>query len=239
MTETPAPPPGYGAPPPGYGVPQPVPPPYFIPGPGQAAHPGYGPAGYAPAGYAPPGYPPNAYPPGYAVPGPGAHLIPPGPAPGLAYVGFWHRTGGYLIDVVILLIPLILIISAFSHETASLEAGVVVKSRAIDAAGYLVAGFATMAYFGGSWYAFSRTIGQRMVDIRVVRAIDGGALDGAAAAKRAGYLAAGTLVGAIHPALGSLVGLLLFVGLAMLAADPRKQGWHDKLAQTVVIKRWP
>ena len=227
MTETPVPPPGYGVPPPGYGAPQAAPPPYFIPGPGQAAHPGYGPAGYAPPGYPPAGY------------APGAHLIPPGPAPGLAYVGFWHRTGGYLIDVLIMLIPFILIISAFSHETASLEYGVVVKSRTIDAAGYLVAGFATLAYFGGSWYAFSRTIGQRMVDIRVVRAVDGGAVDGVAAAKRAGYLAAGTLVGAIHPALGSLVGLLLFVGLAMLAADPRKQGWHDKLAQTVVIKRWP
>jgi uncharacterized RDD family membrane protein YckC len=31
--------------------------------------------------------------------------------------------------------------------------------------------------------------------------------------------------------------LPLFIGILWVAFDPRKQGWHDKMAGTVVVRR--
>jgi uncharacterized RDD family membrane protein YckC len=60
--------------------------------------------------------------------------------------------------------------------------------------------------------------------MKVIR-VDGSALDlGRAIARYAGYLVS------IIP---------LFLGFIWIAFDARKQGWHDKIADTVVVKLPP
>jgi len=71
-----------------------------------------------------------------------------------------------------------------------------------------------------------QTIGKRAMKIRVVSAVDGGAMDAAAARKR--FLVE---VGC------SLIGPLVYLdGLWQLWDQPYRQCWHDKWARTVVVK---
>lgn len=74
----------------------------------------------------------------------------------------------------------------------------------------------TWAFLGGS-------LGQRALGLRVVRAADGGRLGaGRAALRYAGFLVA------IIP---------LALGLVWAGFDAQKQGWHDAIASTFVVRR--
>lgn len=75
-----------------------------------------------------------------------------------------------------------------------------------------------------AWSLNGQTIGGLLVGVRVVRA-DGRRLSFGRAALRM---------------LGSyLSGLLLFVGFLWSLIDRQRQGWHDKLAGSVVVYDWP
>src|SRR4051812_3077780 len=68
-----------------------------------------------PGGYPPPGGPPGyPMPPGYPAAPYGAapvmYMPPtPGPAPGLAFAGFWRRFCGYLLDGLIIGVPILVL----------------------------------------------------------------------------------------------------------------------------------
>ena len=73
------------------------------------------------------------------------------------------------------------------------------------------------------WLLVDKTLGQALLGLRVVRT-DGRSL---------------TLFPAIKRLLGYYVSLLaLFLGFLWILVDDRRQGWHDKLADTVVIYDW-
>jgi uncharacterized RDD family membrane protein YckC len=110
----------------------------------------------------------------------------------------------YLIDAVILIIPII-IISAAAPDLARLVG--------------LLVGLAYFVYFDGS--PSGQTVGKRAMGIRVVDFQTGGPLDYGKAFIR--YL--GRIV-------ASLVCLL---GYFWAIWDPQHQGWHDKIAGTVVV----
>lgn len=76
-------------------------------------------------------------------------------------------------------------------------------------------------YLAGSWGAAGASPGQRVLGLRVVRAADGEGI--------------GPATGVLRVAGCALAGAPLLIGLAWVAWDSRKQGWHDKLAGTVVI----
>src|SRR5437660_6934358 len=174
-----APTPGYGAPP-GYGVPPGAPPSGYGPPPGYGPSPGAPPPAYGqPPGYPPPppGYPPPGYgpSPGYGAPPGympyGTAPIKAGPAPGLAYAGFWIRFLAILIDSVILSVVQILPIAAAGNAGPALSL------------------FVSIAYFIGFWGLTSQTPGMMALRLRIVRVEDGGPLDlGRAAIRYVGYI---------------------------------------------------
>ena len=78
-----------------------------------------------------------------------------------------------------------------------------------------------LAYFAGMWAWKQTTVGGIVLGLKVVR-LDGGPVTFAVALVRA--LAAGFSI------------FVLFLGFLWIAWDKDKQGWHDKIAGTAVLK---
>ena len=151
---------------------------------------------------------------------------PVGPAPGLVYGGFWIRTLAYLVDT------LLLIGAAIGIASITGIAFFTVTTREFHSATFnsvtvfvspTIFGFALwFAYFCGLWLLAGQTVGMAPFGLRVVRQSDG---------RRLGP----------GRAIGRFFGLLLsfavfLIGVIWVAADRNKQGWHDKLARTVVVR---
>ena len=160
-----------------------------------------------------------------------------GPAPGIAYAGFWIRFVAALIDTIIVGVPLVVVfiivegsaISAFfTCVNNAVNSGVATN---ICQASYptsvvyfeLIGLGAELLYFVILWSQLGGTLGQRMLGLHVVDA------------------ATGKNIG-IGRALGRFVGYVIssipfYIGLIWAAFDPRKQGWHDKIASTFVVRK--
>ena len=79
----------------------------------------------------------------------------------------------------------------------------------------------SIAYFVFFWSTSGVTLGNRVMKIQVVKA-DGSALNwGTGIIRYVGYL---------------ISTIVIFIGLLWVLWDPNKQGWHDKMAHTVVIR---
>lgn len=189
-------------------TPNPAPPPGYPP-------PGYGPAPGHPAGDYP-GYPLGP-PPGY--PGGPMGYAPAGPAPGLAYAGFGIRLVAYLIDSAILFVVIFAVAAAtggfFKTDPAT---GLTTINGSAQALAFVI----SIAYLVGFWGARSQTPGMMALNLRIVRVQNGAPLDfGVAVIRYVGYIISSIPFG---------------LGLLWAAFDPRKQGWHDKIAGTLVVR---
>ena len=81
-------------------------------------------------------------------------------------------------------------------------------------------GLAYFVYFWSS-YGHGQTLGNRVLNIRVVKT-DGAEL---------------TIVDALIRYVGLIIScIVIFLGVLWVAFDPNKQGWHDKIASTYVVK---
>jgi uncharacterized RDD family membrane protein YckC len=133
--------------------------------------------------------------------------------------GFWIRFLGVVIDGILLGIvfgiPLALLgVVDFSSETGDGQA----SFRASDR-GLLT--LIELAYFAVCWGFFGRTVGQLALGLRVIRT-DGSAL---------------SIGGAVLRVLGYVLSAIpLGLGLMWAGWDKNKQGWHDKIAGTYVVK---
>lgn len=154
------------------------------------------------------------------------------------YAGFVTRAVAFVIDfllvvttqiVVLLIIRLLLQFfglgslarALFEPETAVDPSVVVTATRWA----LLVLGSNLLfdAYMIAGWLLVDRTIGQAALGLRVRRS-DGRPL---------------TLGPAIRRVIGYYLSILpLFLGFLWVLVDDRRQGWHDKLADTVVIYDW-
>ena len=193
-----------------------------------------------PAGPPPPPPPPSYGPLPYGYPSPYGAAPPyaaAGPAPGLRYAGFWIRFLAYLVDAVILDVPLGLI--AFLILSPSIQS---VSCTPVDqpfGSQYQCTGLTTFSsllpalalgalvvtgvYFVVCWARYGRTVGQALCGLRVVDAATGGRI---------------TTSRAIGRYLGFIIsGWVLDIGLIWAAFDAQKQGWHDKMASTFVVRR--
>jgi uncharacterized RDD family membrane protein YckC len=158
-----------------------------------------------------------------------------------------QRVIAYIIDVIIFFIVGVVIIGAIVASifaTGGIGLGLV---------GVVVLGVVSLAgsaiYFIYTWTAMRATIGQRVLGLETVNAADGATLTMDQAVKRWAYLfgpsAVGQVLGysgsAALGVLGSLIGLLAFLYqlylLYTVTQDPRRQGFHDKQAGSVVVKR--
>ena len=80
-----------------------------------------------------------------------------------------------------------------------------------------------LLYCAVAWRLAGRTIGQALLGLRVVRT-DGDPLKSAACVMRAA---------------GYLLSAILLLGYIWVCFDSRRQGFHDKIARSVVIYDWP
>ena len=134
------------------------------------------------------------------------------------YVGFWARMAATVLDAIILLAvtlpPLYLIYGSeyFLGDQFFYGTWDLVFNYVIPAVGILL-----------FWRFKSATPGKMAIGARIVDASSGG------------RPSTGQFVGRY---LGYFPALLIFgLGYIWIAFDPKKQGWHDKLARTVVVSR--
>ncbi len=139
-----------------------------------------------------------------------------GTAERLAYADFWPRVVAFLIDL--------FVIGLISSAIASLvdlpaewHLGPSQVYLSLPPAGTLVG----LVYFAGFWGWLGQTPGMMRMAMRVVRADDGERIGINRAVVRCAGLALSVLP--------------FFIGLIVAASDPKTQGWHDKIASTVVV----
>lgn len=135
----------------------------------------------------------------------------------LEYVGFWPRVGAAIIDaILIMLITLPILIGIYGSEYLYSED--LIMGPADFLVSWVLPAVATILF----WLRKQATPGKMAVSARVVDAETGDTLSVAQSIGR--YLAYFVST------------LPLGLGLIWVAFDPKKQGWHDKLAGTVVIR---
>ena len=138
------------------------------------------------------------------------------PHEALRYVGFWCRVGATLIDGLILAIGILfLFIAAFGVE--SLRSLHELPGKVT----FLINWVFPAIYTFGFWMWRLATPGKMAISAEIRDADTGGAP---------------SLPQWIFRYLGYFLATIPFgLGLLWVAFDPRKQGWHDKLADTVVV----
>lgn len=134
------------------------------------------------------------------------------------YVGFWLRVWASLIDTVLMLIVIFPILFAI-YGRENLASGVTLSGPANILISYVLPAIVIIAF----WNARQATPGKMAIGASIVDAKTGGRPSFQQNAIR--YV--GYFISTIPFCLG-----LIWVGI-----DKRKQGWHDKLAGTVVVRR--
>ena len=153
-----------------------------------------------------------------------------GPAPGIKFAPHGGRLLAYILDALIVTAVLIVLGIALSILLVGVAATGGRGNPATVGVGVL-GGFAfilvllvvTFGYFPYFWAKSGQTPGMRPFNLYVVRDSDGGKISGAQAFVRL----LGTWVSAA----------VFYVGYIWIFIDPRRRGWHDLIAGTVVIER--
>ena len=160
--------------------------------------------------------------PGSWTPPPPAPPPPAGPAPGLSYAGFWVRAAAFLVDGCLITIVMFVILVPFGVPLiVAREVGTTTVFELHPTSSTVNTVLSTF-FFVGFWARLGQTPGMMLFNLRVLRAEDGQKIDLPIAAIR--YL-------------GLLVSLAVFlIGVIWVAFDRNKQGWHDKIVRTVVVR---
>jgi uncharacterized RDD family membrane protein YckC len=144
----------------------------------------------------------------------------PGPAEGVAYAGFWIRVVAWIIDGIALgiltgaIAPLVGVGQVITYEGTTFTV-----NYAANAVGTLIG----LVYFVGFWSWRGQTVGMMPFQLWVVRVQDGARPD---------------VVQAFLRYVGLIISFaVILLGVIWVAFDSRKQGWHDKMAQTLVVRR--
>lgn len=136
---------------------------------------------------------------------------------GLEYAGFWIRFAAVLIDTVLFMVvtvPLLVWIYGWGYYGD----GKMIAGPADFLISWVAPAIGTVLF----WLGWQATPGKAMLSLRVVDAESGKTLSvGQAAARYLCYI---------------LSMLPLCLGFIWVAFDRKKQGWHDKIAQTVVVR---
>ncbi|MBI3898252.1 MAG: RDD family protein [Gammaproteobacteria bacterium] len=135
----------------------------------------------------------------------------------MEYVGFWTRVGAALIDSVLVLLICAPIVTAI-YGPAYWNGEKFVQGWLDFIVSWVLPAAAAVVF----WKAKQATPGKMAFSARIVDEKTGEAPT------------TGQLIGRY---LGYYVSTIpLFLGILWVGIDPRKQGWHDKLAGTVVIR---
>ena len=163
-----------------------------------------------------------------------------GPAPGVKFASHGARLASYIIDSLIVgVVYLVVFIigsavfvgtagSGFSNFQNGIPDTGVSSTVAVTAIGFfglffLLTILLVFAYFPFFWVRSGQTPGMRPFNLYVVRDADGGRISTGQAILR--------LIGMWVAALP------VYLGFIWVFIDPRRRGWHDLIAGTVVIER--
>ena len=135
----------------------------------------------------------------------------------LEYVGFWSRVGAALIDTLLLMfitVPLVTLIYGRQYWSSSAW----IQGPADFLINWLLPAVAVVLF----WIYRQATPGKIAIGARIVDAATGARPSSRQLVIR--YL-------------GYYVSIVpLMAGIVWVVFDPRKQGWHDKIAGTVVVR---
>jgi uncharacterized RDD family membrane protein YckC len=135
----------------------------------------------------------------------------------LEYVGFWARTGAALIDS-ILVVMVILPVIYWIYGPEYFQTPEVIAGPADVLLNWVFPAIAVIVF----WIYRQATPGKMVIGARIVDASTGRPPS------------TGQLIGRYFAYYVSMIPF--FLGMIWVAFDPRKQGWHDKLAGTVVVR---
>jgi uncharacterized RDD family membrane protein YckC len=133
------------------------------------------------------------------------------------YAGFWIRTWAALIDSILVLIIIFPLLTAI-YGTAYWDSELFIQGFWDILFNYLLPAFAIIVF----WIYKSATPGKMLTKLTIVDA------------KTGGKPTRGQFIGRYFAYYISM--FPLFLGIIWVGFDKKKQGWHDKLAGTVVIK---
>jgi len=126
-------------------------------------------------------------------------------------VGFGTRLGAYLIDGLILLVPQLLFgLAAVGSRDPDTANGIQCLSILVVA-----------AYYIGFWTSRGQTPGKMAMGIKIVKADGSPVTFGTALVRYLGYW---------------ISALVLLLGFLWVLWDADRQGWHDKMAGTYVVR---
>jgi uncharacterized RDD family membrane protein YckC len=135
----------------------------------------------------------------------------------LEYVGFWSRAWATLIDAALILLLILPILSAL-YGPAYFASNPFSGHSADMFMAFILPSLAVIAF----WTARSATPGKMAISAMIMDERTGGPPS------------MGQLVGRYF---GYLLSVIPFgVGLVWVAFDRKKQGWHDKLSGTIVVR---
>lgn len=137
----------------------------------------------------------------------------------IEYAGFWLRFGAAIIDtILILVISFPLLIAIYGWEYFGTENTEWIAGPADFLITWVFPAVATILF----WMYRQATPGKMLLSVRIQDANTGAKLSlGQSVGRYLGYFVSTIPLG---------------LGLIWVAFDKKKQGWHDKLAHTVVVK---
>lgn len=144
------------------------------------------------------------------------------------YAGFVTRLVAFVVDRALVSVSAFVALQSIEYVLSAFEINRLLgfwdltwEGRAILMV--VITAVFSVAYDVGFWLLAGQTLGKRMMGLRVVRS-DGGRLRfGNALVREMGYVISG----------------ILFLGYLWILFDNRRQGFHDKLARTIVVYSWP
>jgi uncharacterized RDD family membrane protein YckC len=144
------------------------------------------------------------------------------------YAGFFTRLVAYVIDRLIVagIVALIGVGVSLALDALNLREWLATHPAAALIVAFFILAlviFVRLFYNMGFWMLAGQTPGKRVMGVRVVRT-DGQRLKWGNAIRRE---------------IGYWISVILYLGYLWILVDNRRQGWHDKIAGTMVVYSWP
>ena len=138
-------------------------------------------------------------------------------------IGFLTRLVAYIIDAIIVGVGLVIIYAIFFGlgGFAAGQAGSEVTFTAMNAIGLILIIVWSIGYIIVFWSVKGQTPGKMIMGIKII-STDGSSIGvGKAILRLIGY---------------AISGIVFYLGFLWIIWDKDKQGWHDKIAGTYVVK---
>lgn len=135
----------------------------------------------------------------------------------MVYVGFWHRTAAALVDTLlyaVIAVPILYYIYGFSYFT---DGGAPRGPQ-----GLILAWLAPALVYVWFWVTYGQTPGKAVIGAKIVDAKTGNPIS----TRQAMLRYAGFFIGTVP----------VCIGILWIAISPKKQGWHDLMAGTAVVR---